>query len=462
MRWTHFAAILCCSLCSAVIGAFAALHYLTPAGTAAPAPPINPERSELRALTPSSPAPTDFVRAVDRCLPSVVSVRALGSGESSSGSGVVFSADGYIATNYHVVAGAEEIRITLGDKREHPARLVGKDPATDLALLRISAAGLRPATFGNSDSLRIGEWVMAIGNPLRLSSTVTAGIVSAKGRSIDVLEAEDRIESFIQSDVAVNPGSSGGALVNTDGELIGINTAILSNSGRYEGYTFAVPGNLALRVLNDLRDFGRVKRAVLGAYVQEVNDARARRFGLPSARGAVITDITPTGSAYLGGLEVGDVLTEINGVAINSRADMQEQLSRYRPGQRVRVTYVRHERTRKLTLLLRGKEEAGRSLVNLRENERLQELGIGVRRLSPTEWDRHPTGGVRITSVERDGPAAVANVLAGLRVTAVDGRRIHTLDQFLHAIRGGGSLKLRGTYEDYRGTYDYELHPGSP
>jgi S1-C subfamily serine protease len=352
----------------------------------------------------------------------------------------------------------EEVKaltVTLADKREYRATLVGSDPATDLALLHIKADELPAATFGNSDSLRIGEWVIAIGNPLRLNSTVTAGIVSAKGRSIDVLEYEDRIESFIQSDVAVNPGSSGGALVNTSGELIGINTAILTNSGRHEGYTFAVPANLARRVLDDLRDFGRVKRAVLGAYVQEVNAAQARRFRLPAARGAIITELVPSGSAWLGGLEIGDVLQEINGVAINSRSEMQEQLSRYRPGQRVRVTYVRHGRTRRLTLLLRGNEERSQRLVSVRRNERLLELGIGVRRLSPTEWKRYPTGGVRVTSVDRRGPAAVANVLAGLRITEVNGEVIHTLDQFIQAIMATGSVRLKGTYEGYVGEYDY-------
>lgn len=250
--------LLCCCLCTAVFTVAGTYLFLAPAAappTVAPATMINPRLEDLRLRTFTSSSPTDFIAAAEVVTPAVVFIRCFGQRTSrlepnaritTTGSGVIIDKEGFIATNNHVIEGAERIRVLLGDKREYDAEVIGVDESTDLALLRIRPTGPLPSlAFGNSDSLRVGEWVLAVGNPFSLNSTVTAGIVSAKGRSIDVLEAADRIESFIQTDAAVNPGNSGGALVNTNGELIGINTAILTNSGRHEGFAFAVPGNLA-------------------------------------------------------------------------------------------------------------------------------------------------------------------------------------------------------------------------
>ena len=285
-----------------------------------------------------------------------------------TGSGVIIDERGLIATNRHVIEDATRIRVILGDKREYDATLIGEDESTDLALLKIKPERSLPfLNFGDSDSLRIGEWVLAVGNPFSLNSTVTAGIVSGKGRSIDVLEPEDRIESFIQTDAAVNPGNSGGALVNTSGELIGINTAILSSSGRHQGFAFAIPGNLVQRVLEDLRDYGEVRRAVLGAYIQGVNAAQAKSLGLEAAEGVLITGLRDNSPALRGGLKVDDVITAINGTALNSAGEFQEQLSRYRPGERIRVTYFRDGRSRSLRVLLRDKDNNPRKLVGREE-----------------------------------------------------------------------------------------------
>ena len=240
-----------------------------------------------------SSAPTDFTVAAEVATPAVVNIRALlesgntiwGSSSltGSSGSGVIMSPDGYVVTNHHVVERSREIKVTLADKRQYEARLVGSDPSTDIALLKIDEFDLPFMLFGNSDSVRVGEWVLAVGNPFNLESTVTAGIVSAKGRNINILGGVTSIESFIQTDAAVNPGNSGGALVNTAGELIGINTAIITESGSYEGYSFAVPSNLVQKVIRDLQEFGEVQRAFLGVNIEDLDGEIAREIGLPNA-----------------------------------------------------------------------------------------------------------------------------------------------------------------------------------
>lgn len=346
------------------------------------APAAPPERNAgwytlapAGALRPALPA--DFTAAAAKVTPAVVLIRAYPASVSRvepsvrhtvTGSGVIIDSTGLIATNKHVIEGAVHIRAMLEDKREYAATIVGVDDATDLALLRVSGNDPLPALeFGDSDSLRIGEWVLAVGNPFSLHSTVTAGIVSGKGRSIDVLAPEDRIESFIQTDAAVNPGNSGGALVNANGDLVGINTAILTNSGRDEGFAFAIPGNIVRRVLSDLYRFGEVRRAVLGAYVQNINAAQARQLDLPNANGVLVTGVRPGSPALRAGLTVDDVVLAFNAVAVNSPAELQEQLSRYLPGDKVRVRYARNGRERSLTVRLRDKQNTLRKRVSGRE-----------------------------------------------------------------------------------------------
>ena len=370
MKLHHVFILVLCCICSAALALLAERILFAPAS-----PPAFPVGNDRLVERPNAPRfPVSFTEAARKVTPAVVFLRAYPPSVSrlepsvrhtTTGSGVIISAEGLIATNKHVIERSVQIRVMLEDKREYDARIVGIDEATDLALLRVDAEAPLPSLeFGDSDSLMIGEWVLAVGNPFSLNSTVTAGIVSGKGRSIDVLEPEDRIESFIQTDAAINPGNSGGALVNVSGELIGINTAILSNSGRDEGFAFAIPGNLAKRVLGDLRDFGEVRRAVLGAYVQSVNAAQAALLDLEIAQGVLITGLRANSPALRAGLAVDDVITEFNGVKINSPAELQEQLSRYRPGERVRVRYVRGGRLLSVSVRLRDKTNAVRKLVS--------------------------------------------------------------------------------------------------
>lgn len=256
----------------------------------------------------------------------------------SIGSGVIISEDGYIITNNHVIEGATNIYATLNNNEEYEARIIGTDPATDIALIKIEKKGLQPIPFGDSEALKVGEWVLAIGNPFNLSSTVTAGIVSAKGRSALGSLA---ISSFIQTDAAVNPGNSGGALVNTRGELVGINTMIYSQTGNYAGYSFAVPVSIASKVVADIKQYGAVQRAVLGVMGGNINSEAKKEFDLKVSEGALVADFSDMSPAKKAGLEKGDVITNINGMNIRNMAQLQEQIGKYRPGDTVKVTIDR-------------------------------------------------------------------------------------------------------------------------
>ena len=272
------------------------------------------------------------------------------------GSGVIITEDGFIVTNNHVVQDAERVWVTLNNKRELPARIVGTDPATDLAVIKIEATGLDVIPFGDSDSARIGEPVLAIGNPFNLTSTVTAGIISAKARYMDIIKnpgVESTIESFIQTDAAVNSGNSGGALVNGRAELIGINTAIASGNGYYTGYSFAIPSNIARKVTGDLRRYGAVQRGYLGVNVVEVTNDVAKRFKLDEPKGILIARVLPKCAADKAGIREGDLLLRVNNVDVNSYASMMEEVALFNPGDEVSVTFQRDgkEHTVNLTLL---------------------------------------------------------------------------------------------------------------
>ncbi len=300
--------------------------------------------------------PDDFVATSRMVTPAIVNVGASsGAMRSANGSGVIISSDGYIITNFHVIEGTNRYNITLQDKREYRATLIGTDPTTDLALLKIEAEDLPTVKFGNSDNVEVGEWVLAVGNPFNLASTVTAGIISAKGRNINILADRYSIESFLQTDAVVNPGNSGGALVNATGKLVGINSAILSETGVFEGYSFAIPANLVKKVIEDLKDFGEVKRAILGVTIRDVDDNRANRLGLASVTGVVIQEVNPSSSAEVAGLKSGDVIVSVNGRNINSTPELQEQVARFRPGDRISVDYIRNgKRYTKENIRLKG------------------------------------------------------------------------------------------------------------
>ena len=275
---------------------------------------------------------------------------------SAYGSGVIISEDGYIVTNNHVVQDAERISVTLNDKRVLQAQLVGNDPATDLAVLKVDAKGLKAIPFGNSDSARVGEPVLAIGNPFNLTSTVTAGIISAKARNVGIIDnnrgMESPIESFIQTDAAVNPGNSGGALVDAQARLIGVVTAIASADGYYTGYSFAIPSNLVEKVASDLKRYGHVQRGYLGVQVLEMTSDMADQMGIDGVKGVLIALVVPDGAAAKAGLQKGDLLLSLAGVQVNSFAEMMEEIGRHAPGDHVDVRYYRNGKTHATTVTL--------------------------------------------------------------------------------------------------------------
>lgn len=262
----------------------------------------------------------------------------------ASGSGVILSEDGYIVTNNHVIEQANNIEVVLNDKRTFSAQLIGRDPNTDLALLKIDATGLPTLPMGNSDELKIGEWVLAIGNPFNLTSTVTAGIVSAKARSINILSADMKIESFIQTDAAVNPGNSGGALVNTRGELVGINTAIASQTGSYAGYAFAIPTSIVQKVVSDLRQYGNVQRALLGIRMLDITSEVQQYYGLSTLQGVFVAEAIQGGAAEQAGVRAGDIITGVDGHSVNSSSQLQENIARKNPNDKVKLSILRDEK----------------------------------------------------------------------------------------------------------------------
>lgn len=273
-----------------------------------------------------------------------------------AGSGVIISSDGYIVTNNHVIDNSKEIEVVLNDKRSFTAKVVGSDPNTDIALLKIEEKDLPFIIFGNSDSLKVGEWVLAVGNPFNLTSTVTAGIVSAKARNINILNASMKIESFIQTDAAVNPGNSGGALVNTRGELVGINTAIASQTGSFAGYSFAVPSSIVQKVVSDIRQYGVVQRAILGVEIRDINGELAKEKNIKILDGVYVANVVENSAAEKAGVKSGDIITNVNGVAVKSVAQLQEQVGRYRPGDKIFIEILRDNKKQKLNVELKNRQ----------------------------------------------------------------------------------------------------------
>lgn len=274
----------------------------------------------------------------------------------SAGSGVIISEDGYITTNNHVIKNADKVEVVLEDKRTYEAEIVGTDPTTDLALLKIKAVKLPFLTFGSSSDVQIGEWVLAVGNPFNLTSTVTAGIVSAKGRSLNLLNEEFAIESFIQTDAAVNPGNSGGALINTKGDLVGINTAIASETGSYAGYSFAVPARIVQKVMEDLREYGEVQRGIIGVQIRNINSELAEKVDLETLDGAFVSGTIPGGAAEVSGIKAGDIISKVAGTPIKTAAELQELIGTYRPGDHVTLEVIRNHEAQEIDVVLRNRE----------------------------------------------------------------------------------------------------------
>jgi serine protease Do len=395
--------------------------------------------------------------------------------QMASGSGVIISPDGYIVTNNHVVEKADKIEITTNDHREFKAKVIGTDPNTDLALIKIDATNLPIVKLGNSDDARVGEWVLAVGNPFNLTSTVTAGIVSAKGRGIGIIGSEDNqddqspfggrmrdqsqtpqirkgIESFIQTDAAINPGNSGGALVNTKGELIGINSAIASHTGSYEGYGFAIPINLAKKVLNDIEKYGVVKRGYVGVSFQELNPDAAQALHIEKTVGLYVNEVLPGSGAEQAGLQKGDIISKVEGQTVYESSDLQERVGRLQPGDKIHLTVLRGGTEKNFTVTLKGDVPAVRTAAVTKSAEELyNKLGASFIPLTPEQKANfHINTGVMVTQVRQGGMFDSYDIPTGSVITHINDKPINSVSDIDGAITNikNGAIVIKGYSPD--------------
>jgi Do/DeqQ family serine protease len=394
--------------------------------------------------------------------------------QMASGSGVIISPDGYIVTNNHVVEKADKITVNTNDHRTFSAKVIGTDPNTDLALIKISADNLPIVKLGNSDDAKVGEWVLAVGNPFNLTSTVTAGIISAKGRNINIIGSENNedenpfgrtrnqqtgpklnkaIESFIQTDAAINPGNSGGALVNTRGELIGINAAIASHTGSYEGYGFAIPVNLAKKVLNDIKKFGTVKRGYVGVSFTELNPDVAQKLDITTTNGLYVNDLVQGGGAEQAGLHKGDIIVKVEGNPVYESSDLQERVGRLQPGDKINITVLRDGKNKDFAVTLKGEAVApNRTAANSRSAEELfNKLGASFHALTPAEKNKlHVNSGVLVTQVREGGLFDAAEIPEGVVITSINKVPVSSIDDIDKAIVKPiqGNIIIAGLYPD--------------
>ncbi len=359
------------------------------------------------------------------------------------GSGVIISPDGYIVTNNHVVQDANEITVTLNDRRAYNAKIVGSDPSTDIALIKIDQGNLPFLSYGNSDDVKIGEWVLAVGNPFNLTSTVTAGIVSAKARNINILGSQGAIESFIQTDAAVNPGNSGGALVNTRGELIGINAAIASGTGYYQGYSFAIPANIAHKVVDDFLKYGKIQRAYFGIYYREIDDQMAKEKGLESPQGIYIEELVEGGSAAKGGLLKGDIILQLGPSTINRKSELTEFMGQHSPGDNVLVKVLRNGKVEDVSVTLQS-EEATQAVV---KDDKVIIHGATFEPLAETEKNRFGVDyGYQITRLN-NGKLRDAGIREGFILLGIDREPVRSPSALKNALSGrSGGVLLEGIY----------------
>lgn len=377
------------------------------------------------------------------------------------GSGVIINKDGYIITNNHVVANASELDITLHDNRTYKAEIVGTDPSTDLALLRIKETNLPAIPIANSNEAQIGEWVLAVGNPYGLTSTVTAGIISAKSRSLNIISDQYAVESFIQTDAAINPGNSGGALVNLQGGLIGINTAIASPTGSYSGYGFAISSNMVSKVIKDLIEFGEVRRGYLGIMLHNITGKFARDNNLKVNQGAYVDSVLRDGAAAKAGLRSGDVIVEVNDTKIRQSSELQEVIASLSPGDNISITVNRNGDTRKLKAELKGISESTRMASNQSNNrdEQLESLvGASFKTVDPnTAKKLGIEGGVLVTGI---GPGVISNqteMKEGFIITRVNDQPVKSISDLKNILgkRKGAGVMMEGIYENTNGKFYY-------
>jgi Do/DeqQ family serine protease len=365
------------------------------------------------------------------------------------GSGVILSEDGYIVTNNHVIENAEKIKVILNDKREFEAKLIGTDPSTDIALLKIEAKDLPYLTYGNSENLKLGEWVLAVGNPFNLTSTVTAGIVSARARNLGLKQDAYSIESFIQTDAAVNPGNSGGALVNQQGNLVGINAVIYSKTGSYSGYSFAIPVTIVKKVVKDLKEYGEVQRALLGVRIQNVDAEIAKNMKLDKVEGVLVADVPEDGAAKDAGIKKDDVIISVGGDKTNSSAELQEKISQYRPGDEVKIIVIRDNEMKQFAVKLRNKHGnteivkddftvLGADFDEINNNVKAK-LGIDH--------------GIMITSLSK-GKLKEAGIEKGFIITSVNKKTIYNVNDFEREIGNAkGGILVEGIYPNGESAY---------
>ena len=341
-----------------------------------------------------------------------------------SGSGVIISDDGYIVTNNHVIDGAEKLEVTLNDNSTYNATVVGTDPNTDIALIKINAKNLHPIVFGNSDNIKVGEWVLAVGNPFGFNSTVTAGILSAKARGISESKSAG-IKAFIQHDAAVNPGNSGGALVNTSGELIGVNTMIYSTTGNYSGCSFAVPSNTVKKVVTDIKQYGTVQRAVLGVQYRELNAELAKEHHITATNeGIYVAQVNDRSAAMEAGLEEGDVIVKLNGASVKNSGEMQEQMNKLRPGDKAEVSYYRDNKLRTTTVTFKNNQ----GNTKMTKQSDMLSLGCAFSTLSDKEKkDLGITQGVKVVGVKA-GKFKAAGIKDGFIITDINNASVNSTE----------------------------------
>lgn len=384
--------------------------------------------------------------------------------QRASGSGVLISDDGYIVTNNHVVSDqnggvAGEITVTLHNKKTYKARLIGKDPSSDIAVLKIDGKGFPYLVYGNSDDVKLGQWVLAIGYPLTLETTVTAGIISAKGRSIGINERQTRgsnvspVESFIQTDAAVNQGNSGGALVTTDGKLVGINSAILAPSGTYAGYSFAIPVNIAKKIVNDIVEFGDVQRGYIGIQYSSLNEEQMKQLGVKEGEGVYVSAVPTDGGAYAAGIKKGDIITKVNNNPVSSGLEMSAQLAGFRPNDKVQVVYIRSGKEYNTAVTLKAKV----STVDVTTAGDI--IGADLATLDSKKAEEYDVdGGVVVKKIKEGGKLSQTKMDEGFVITSVNGTAIKSVDELSRVINGAiGTVKLEGFYPGFRGSYSYPL-----
>ena len=394
--------------------------------------------------------PNDFFGDRSRSMP-----------EMGSGSGVIISEDGYIVTNNHVVDGADEVTVTLSNKKSFKAKVVATDPSTDLAVVKVDAKGLPFLLYGNSDEIKVGQWVLAVGYPLSLETTVTAGIVSAKGRSIDINSRQSvaPVESFIQTDAAVNPGNSGGPLINPQGQLMGINSAIASPTGSYAGYSFTIPVNIVKKVVTDLIKYGTTQRAYLGIeYARDnLTDDQKKEKGIKDdVEGVYILNVKSNGAAFAAGLKEGDLITKLNGIQVNTGSELVGQIAIYRPGDKIKITFERDGKENETVVTLMN--NVGN--LDVVKNSAFDKLGAELQPLQKTDAAKlNVKGGIVVTSISEKGLFAKTRMEEGFVILKVNGQQVSSVDDFRKIVEatGTGSLKLEGVYPGYDGSFTYPL-----